>query len=99
MLVRFFRDRRGTLSIMTVFMMASLAGMAGLVAEYGNGLFHRIQDQRLADAAAVAGATVYDETSSATSMTSRPWAIETALVSTTRAGNAPPSASDPSTAD
>ncbi|HWY17019.1 MAG TPA: hypothetical protein VNX86_17950 [Rhizomicrobium sp.] len=68
MLVRFFRDRRGTLSIMTVFMMAALAGIAGLVAEYGNGLFHRIQDQRLADAAAVAGATVYDETSSATSM-------------------------------
>src|ERR1700722_19039621 len=68
MLIRFILDRRGNFSLMTAFMLAALAGTAGLVAEYGNGLFHRIQDQRLADAAAVAGATVYDETSSATSM-------------------------------
>ena len=68
MLIRFILDRRGNFSLMTAFMLAALAGTAGLVGEYGNGLFHRIQDQRLADAAAIAGATVYDETNSNSSM-------------------------------
>jgi Flp pilus assembly protein TadG len=68
MLIRFILDRRGNFSLMTAFMLAAFAGTAGLVGEYGNGLFHRIQDQRLADAAAVAGATVFDETNSNTSM-------------------------------
>lgn len=49
-------------------MITSLVGAAGLVADYGNGLFNRIEDQRVADAAAIAGATVYSETTSATSM-------------------------------
>jgi Flp pilus assembly protein TadG len=68
MLVRFLRSRRGSLTVMSAVMMVALAGTAGLVAEFGNGLFHRIRDQRLADAAAMAGATVYDETNSNTSM-------------------------------
>ena len=68
MLTRLFRDRRGNLAVMSAFMMVGLAGVAGLVGEYGNGLFNRIMDQRLADTAAVAGATIYDETNSSTSM-------------------------------
>src|SRR3984957_5470214 len=66
--VSFFRDRRGNLTVMTALMLTALAGTAGLVGEYGNGLFHRLQDQRVADVAAVAGARVYDETSSASAM-------------------------------
>ncbi|HWY17021.1 MAG TPA: hypothetical protein VNX86_17960 [Rhizomicrobium sp.] len=66
--VSFFRDRRGNLTVMSALMLTALAGTAGLVGEYGNGLFHRLQDQRVADVAAVAGARVYDETSSASAM-------------------------------
>ncbi|HEY3777447.1 MAG TPA: pilus assembly protein TadG-related protein [Rhizomicrobium sp.] len=53
---------------MSAIMITSLVGVAGLVADYGNGLFNRIEDQRVADAAAIAGATIYSETDSATSM-------------------------------
>lgn len=68
MLISFFRDRRGNFSVLSAVMITSLVGVAGLVADYGNGLFNRIEDQRVADAAAIAGATNYAETSSATSM-------------------------------
>jgi Flp pilus assembly protein TadG len=68
MLVRFLRSRRGNISVMSALLMVALAGVAGLVADYGNGLFQRIQDQRLADVAAVAGARVYNETGVVSSM-------------------------------
>ena len=65
---RFLSNRKGNLTVISAVMMTSLVGVAGLVADFGNGLFNRLQDQRVADIAAVAGATVYDETGSATSM-------------------------------
>jgi Flp pilus assembly protein TadG len=68
MLKRFLRDRRGNITILSAVMMTSLVGVAGLVADYGNGLFNRLEDQRIADTAAVAGATVYNETSSQSAM-------------------------------
>lgn len=49
-------------------MMVSFVGMAGLATEYGNGLLNRMEDQRTADAAAIAGATIYSQTNSSTSM-------------------------------
>lgn len=64
MLKKFFRDRRGNITIMSVVMITSLVGMAGLVADYGSGLFVKMQDQRVADAAAMAGATIYSATNS-----------------------------------
>ncbi|HEY2446836.1 MAG TPA: hypothetical protein VGI20_13960, partial [Rhizomicrobium sp.] len=68
MLLRFLRGRRGNITVMSALMLAALAGAGGLVGEYGNGLFHRILDQRMADTAATAGARVYDETGSPASV-------------------------------
>src|ERR1700681_3836516 len=65
---RFFQDRRGNIAVMSAVMMTGAVGMAGLVAEYGNGLFNRIQDQRDADAAAMAGATNYAANASVSAM-------------------------------
>lgn len=69
MLIRFLRDQRGNFTVLSSIMMVSLAGMAGLVADYGNGLYNRMEDQRIADTAAVAGARVYDETQSSSAVT------------------------------
>ena len=69
LLPRALRDSRGNISVLSAIMMTSLVGMAGLVADYGNGLYKRMEDQRMADTAAMAGAAVYAETGSSTSMT------------------------------
>ncbi|MGH6889354.1 MAG: hypothetical protein ACREHF_09180 [Rhizomicrobium sp.] len=45
-------------------MLTSLVGVGGLAVDYGNGLYNRLADQRVADVAAAAGARVYDETES-----------------------------------
>jgi Flp pilus assembly protein TadG len=72
MLVRlirnFVRDRRGNIAILSTVMITSLVGVSGLVAEFGNGLLNRMQDQRVADAAAMGGGTVYSSTASSSSM-------------------------------
>ena len=68
MLNRFYRNCSGNIAILSAVMMTALAGMGGLVAEYGDGLFNRIEDQRLADVAAVAGATNYAENTSVSAM-------------------------------
>ena len=65
----FFRDRRGNIAILSTVMITSLVGVSGLVAEFGNGLLNRMQDQRIADAAAMGGGTVYNSTASTTSST------------------------------
>ena len=49
-------------------MMTAVVGLAGLVAEYGDGLFNRIEDQRYADVAALAGATNYGFNTSVSAM-------------------------------
>ncbi|HEY3777223.1 MAG TPA: pilus assembly protein TadG-related protein [Rhizomicrobium sp.] len=64
MLIRFIRDRRGNFSILSAVMLTSLVGVGGLAVDYGNGLYNRLKDQRVADIAAAAGARVYDETES-----------------------------------
>jgi Flp pilus assembly protein TadG len=68
-LVRFLRDKRGNFTVLSSIMMVTMAGVAGLVADYGTGLFNRMEDQRIADTAAVAGARVYDETQSSSAVT------------------------------
>ena len=62
----FFRDRRGNLAVLSAITLTSLVGVAGLVTDYGTGLYNRLHDQQIADIAAVAGARIYDETESAT---------------------------------
>lgn len=68
MLAKFFRDRRGNIAILSTVMLTSLVGVSGLVAELGDGLLNRMQDQRVADLAAIGGGTVYNSTASTTSM-------------------------------
>jgi Flp pilus assembly protein TadG len=72
MIVRFFgnflRDRRGNFTVLSALMLVGLAGVAGLVTDYGSALYSRLRDQRVADIAAVAGARIYDETESATAV-------------------------------
>ncbi|HEY2445356.1 MAG TPA: TadG family pilus assembly protein [Rhizomicrobium sp.] len=64
----FFRNGRGNISAIAALMMTATVGVGGLVAEYGNGLFSRIEDQRYADIAAMAGATNYSVNDSVTAM-------------------------------
>jgi Flp pilus assembly protein TadG len=72
MFVRYFRnflrDRRGNIAILSTVMITSLVGVSGLVAEFGNGLLNRMQDQRIADAAAMGGGSVYNSTASTSAM-------------------------------
>jgi hypothetical protein len=62
--------RKGSVSVVGALVLPLLIGMTGLVAEYGNGVLAKTQDQRLADLAAYAGAVAYNSTSSTTTMTS-----------------------------
>ncbi len=66
--VSLFRDRRGNFTVLSAIMLTTLVGVGGLVVDYGNGLYNRLRDQRVADVAAVAGARIYDETESAPSV-------------------------------
>jgi len=70
MFSKILRDKRGNIAVLSAVMITSLVGVAGLVAEFGNGLLNRMQDQRVADAAAMGGATIYNSTSSTTTMQS-----------------------------
>ena len=69
MFIRFLRDCRGNFTILAAIMMTSLVGVAGLVTDYGNGLFNRMKDQRVADIAAVSGGNIYASSGSQTAMT------------------------------
>src|SRR5580704_7441969 len=60
----FARRHEGSVSIIGAISLPVLIAMAGLVAEYGNGLLHKVEDQRIADAAAFAAATAYNANSS-----------------------------------
>lgn len=68
MLWRLLTNNRGNIAVLSAVMMTSLVGVAGLVTDYGSGLMSRMVDQRTADIAAIAGATVYGETGSQSSM-------------------------------
>src|ERR1700761_8904203 len=70
LLSRFCLDRRASVAVMSAFLLPIMIAMIGLVYEFGNGLLTKAQYQRVADAAAFAGALAYNSTSSTTSMTS-----------------------------
>jgi Flp pilus assembly protein TadG len=54
------RDRRGSVALIAGLSIAILAGMAGLVVEFGYGMVMKAQNQRTADSAAYAGALAYN---------------------------------------
>jgi Flp pilus assembly protein TadG len=60
-----FRRRDGAISILSAVVLPALLVIVGLAVEYGNGLLHKVRDQRVADSAAFAAATVYSQNSSA----------------------------------
>jgi len=70
MLRRTLADERGAISILGAVALTALVACSALALEYGYGLLQRIEDQRVADIAAYAGAVVYSSTSSSTSSSS-----------------------------
>ena len=63
-----FADKRGGISVLSVFLIFALIGFSALAVEYGRGLLHQSEDQRVADLAAYSGAAVYASTGSKTSL-------------------------------
>jgi Flp pilus assembly protein TadG len=59
----FARRRDGSVTVIGAVSIPILIAMVGFVAEYGNGLLHKVEDQRIADAAAFAAATSYNNNS------------------------------------
>ena len=58
-----FARRDGSVSVVSAIALPILVAMTGMVAEYGNGLLHKVEDQRIADAAAFAAATSFNANS------------------------------------
>lgn len=54
------RRRDGAVSLLSAFVLPALIVTLGLAVEYGNGLLSNVRDQRVADNAAFAAATVYE---------------------------------------
>jgi Flp pilus assembly protein TadG len=75
LLRRFMIDRRGAIAVMSAFLLPIMIATIGLVYEFGNGLLVKAQNQRIADAAAYAGALAYNDSSSTTSMTQAAQAV------------------------
>lgn len=69
-LTRFRRHRRGSVAIITALLIPVLLGMGGLVAEYGDGLLAKVENQRVADLAAFAGALAYNTSGTTAAMSS-----------------------------
>ena len=67
---RFLRDKRGSIAIIGAVALPVMVGFASLVAEYGHGLLVQAETQRVADAAAYAGALAYNANATTTAMTS-----------------------------
>ncbi len=61
-------DRRGSVTVISAFTLPVVIGMVALVSEYGFSLLTKVENQRVADAAAYAGALAYNATSSTTTM-------------------------------
>jgi Putative Flp pilus-assembly TadE/G-like len=60
-------DRRGSISVLSAFVLVGVIGVSALALEYGHGLLQKTENQRVADLAAYAGALVYNSTSSTAS--------------------------------
>lgn len=56
--------RDGSVTVISALILPVLIAIVGLVAEYGNALLHKVEDQRIADMAAFAAATAYNASSS-----------------------------------
>lgn len=65
---RLFGADRGGLSVAAAVLLPILIAVVALVAEYGNGLRWKAEDQRVADLAAYAGAVAYNATNSTATM-------------------------------
>jgi hypothetical protein len=68
-LTRWARCRRASVTTVAALVLPAMIGMVGLVAEYGHGLLSKVENQRVADLAAYAGALAYNTTNSTTAMT------------------------------
>ena len=64
----YIRDQSGSISILAAVLLPVLFGIVALVAEFGQGLLTKAEDQRVADLAAFAAAATYRATSSTTAM-------------------------------
>ena len=62
------RARRGAVTTIVAIVFPVAVGTVGLVAEYGRGVLVKVQNQRIADLGAYAGAVAYNATTSQTSM-------------------------------
>ena len=71
----FLSDNRGTIAVMSAFLLPIMIATVGLVYEFGQGLLIKSQNQRIADAAAYAGALAYNSIGSTSSMTAAALAV------------------------
>lgn len=69
--------RRGAVSILAALMLPCLLGTTGLVVEYGHGVLEKVENQRVADLSAYAGAVAYNAATSnaTTAMTNAAQAV------------------------
>ncbi|MDB5640757.1 MAG: hypothetical protein JWN07_74 [Hyphomicrobiales bacterium] len=69
--IRLFRRAdRGSVAVMAAFLIPAVAGFVCLTAEFGRSLVVKVENQRIADVAALAAANAYSSTASTTTMTS-----------------------------
>src|SRR4051794_17478547 len=67
---RFFRAEQGSVAVMSAFLIPAAAGFICLTAEFGHSLIVKVENQRIADSAALAAANAYTSSGSTTTMTS-----------------------------
>jgi hypothetical protein len=64
MLRRFSSNTQGTIAILTALSFLAVIGCSAFALEFGYGLLKRVENQRIADIAAIGGAFVYNSTGS-----------------------------------
>ncbi|QYE36589.1 hypothetical protein KZX46_12120 [Polymorphobacter sp. PAMC 29334] len=64
-----FAQRRGAVSLLAALTLPCLIGTAGLVVEYGHGVLEKVENQRVADLSAYAGAVAYNAATSTSTAT------------------------------
>lgn len=74
-LARLLADRRGSVATIAAIALPVVIGMVALAAEYGHGLLIKVEDQRIADLSAYAGAIAYSASASTASMTTAAQAV------------------------
>lgn len=70
MLRRFLGDTQGAIAILTALSFLAVIGCSALALEFGYGLLKRVENQRIADIAAIGGAFVYNSTGSSSTANS-----------------------------